>query len=161
MKKLNFPHFLAINAYSIKKLSILGFSLVALPLVIALLYSANQILLLSHQSTSAIFNVAELVKTNWQINFTLAKMERSASQFLILKDQDLLTAYLRHEQAILKAMASNPSFNKDNNLNRLSKELSQAIELVRRYLTLHPLETSSLASLQVHFTELVSIRKNS
>jgi hypothetical protein len=58
-------------------------------------------------------------------------------------------------------MASNPSFNKDNNLNRLSKEFSQAIELVLRYLTLHPLETSSLASLQVHFTELVSIRKNS
>jgi two-component system sensor histidine kinase GlrK len=159
MKQLNFPHFLAINAYSIKKLSILGFSLVALPLVIALLYSANQISLLSHQSTSAIFNVAELVKTNRQINFTLAKMERSASQFLILKDQDLLTAYLRHEQAILKAMASNPLFNKDNNLNRLSKEFSQAIKLVHRYLTLHPLETSSLASLQVHFTELVSIRK--
>jgi two-component system sensor histidine kinase GlrK len=159
MKKFSFSKLFAINLYSIRKLSILGFTFVAFPLVIALIYSANQVTELSQQSTSAIFNVAELVKTNRQINFTLAKMERSAGQFIILKDQDLLSAYLKDEQVILKAIASNNLFKSNLNLRLLNTSFSQAIEYLHSYLTRHPLEESSLTLLQEQFTQLVSIRK--
>lgn len=159
MKKLYFSDIFNINLFSIRKLTILGFTLVAFPLVMALLYSASQVTQLSHQSTSAIFNVAELVKTNRKINFTLGKMERSAGQFLILKDQDLLTSYLRHEKGVLKTIASNTLFKTDNNLSVLSDNFTQVIGNVHRYLTSHELKDSSLTSLKVQFTQLVSIRK--
>jgi two-component system sensor histidine kinase GlrK len=159
MKKFNFSNIFNINLFSIKKLTILGFTLVAFPLVLALLYSASQVAQLSHQSTSAIFNVAELVKTNRKINFTLGKMERSASQFLILKDQDLLTSYLTYEKDILNNISRNTLFKTDSSLHLLSNELSQVIADFHHYLTLHELKDSSLASLKVQFTQLVSIRK--
>ena len=45
---------------SIKTLTLMGFGLVALPLVFALLYSANQVNKLSQQGTSAIFKVGAI-----------------------------------------------------------------------------------------------------
>ena len=159
MKKLNFPNIFNINLFSIRRLTILGFALVAFPLVLALLYSANQVTQLSHQSTSTIFNVADLVKTNRQINLTLGKMERSAGQFLILKDQDLLTSYLKHEKKVLTTIASNTLFKTDSSLRSLSNEFAEIISDVHRYLTLHELKESSLEVLKVKFTQLVSIRK--
>ena len=159
MKKFHFSDIFNINLFSIRKLTILGFTLVAFPLVLALLYSASQVTQLSHQSTSAIFNVAELVKTNRKINFNLGKMERSASQFLILKDQDLLASYLKHETDTLKTIASNTLFETDSSLRLLSSEFTQVITIVHRYLSTHELKESSLDSLKLQFTQLVSIRK--
>jgi two-component system sensor histidine kinase GlrK len=159
MKKLNFPNIFNLNLFSIKKLTILGFTLVAFPLVMALLYSANQVTQLSHQSTSTIFNVADLVKTNRQINLTLGKMERSAGQFLILKDQDLLTSYLKHEKEVLTTIASNKLFKTDSSLRALGNKFAEIVSEVHRYLTLHELKDSSLELLKVQFTLLVSIRK--
>jgi two-component system sensor histidine kinase GlrK len=159
MKKINFPSMLAIHSLSIKKLTILGFSFVAIPLVLALLYSASQVTQLSHQSTSAIFNVAELVKTNRQLNFTLDKMERSASQFLILKDQDILMRYFQQEQNILVNLADNSVFQSDENLRKHSQELSKIIAYIHQYLTQHQLQTVSLEPLKDYFKKLINIRK--
>jgi two-component system sensor histidine kinase GlrK len=127
--------------------------------VLALLYSASQVTQLSTLSTSAIFNVAELVKTNRQLNFTLGKMERSASQYLILKDQELLNTYLQQEQNILKTLTSNFLFKNDDKLLRLGDKFSQSINKLHQYLALHKLEESSLETLKTHFTQLVMIRK--
>jgi len=77
-----------INNLSIKKLTFLGFSLVTMPLVLALLYSANQVSQLSKQGASAIFNVAELININGELSGTLKKMERYASQYLVLHDDE-------------------------------------------------------------------------
>ena len=77
--------FFRIETLSIKKLTLLGFTLVALPLVLALLYSAAQVNLLSKQGASAIFDVAALIKSNREINESLRKMERFASQYVVCK----------------------------------------------------------------------------
>jgi hypothetical protein len=58
-----FINFAAIRQLSIKSLTLIGFSLVVLPLTIALLYGANQVNKLSQQGSSAIINVADLVTT--------------------------------------------------------------------------------------------------
>jgi len=159
MKKSKLPPMLAIRSLSIKKLTILGFSFVALPLVFALLYSANQVTQLSHQSTSAIFNVAELVKTNRQLNFTLDKMERSASQFLILKDQDILVRYFQQEQNIRVNLAENSVFKSDEILRKHSQKLSNIISYLHQYLNQHQLQTASLDPLKSYFKELIKIKK--
>jgi two-component system sensor histidine kinase GlrK len=159
MKKINFPAMLAIHSLSIKKLTILGFSFVALPLVLALLYSASQVTQLSHQSTSAIFNVAKLVKTNRQLNFTLDKMERSASQFLILKDQEILSRYFKQEKNILESLADNEFFQSDETLRQHSQELAKNIAYLHQYLIQHQLKKVSLDPLKDYFKKLVNIRK--
>jgi two-component system sensor histidine kinase GlrK len=159
MKKINFPLMLAIRSLSIKKLTVLGFSFVALPLVLALLYSASQVTQLSHQSTSAIFNVAKLVKTNRQLNFTLDKMERSASQFLILKDQEILIRYFQQEQNILVNLDENSVFKNDEILSKHSQELSKIISYLHQYLVQHQLQTVSLETLKDYFKNLINIRK--
>jgi len=159
MKKINFPPMSAICTTSIKNLTILGFSFVALPLVLALLYSASQVTQLSHQSTSAIFNVAELVKTNRQLTFALDKMERSASQFLILKDQDILRRYFQQEKYILVNLAENSVYKHDETLRKHSQDLSKIMSYLHQYLTQHQLQTVSLEPLKGYFKELINIRK--
>jgi two-component system sensor histidine kinase GlrK len=86
-------------------------------------------------------------------------MERSSGQFLILRDQDLLTSYLKLEKEVLKTIANNPLFKTDSLLRSLSNQFNQVIEDTHRYLTLHELKDSSLESLKIKFTQLVSIRK--
>jgi len=158
MKKINLPTMLAVRSLSVKRLTILGFSLVALPLVLALLYSASQVTQLSHQSTSAIFNVAELVKTNRQLNSTLDKMERSANQFLILKDQSILTRYFQQEQNVMANLAENSVFENDAILREHSRELSKIIADIHRYLIQHNLPNNSFEPLKSHFKKLINIR---
>jgi two-component system sensor histidine kinase GlrK len=159
MKKFDFSNWLTISSFSIKKLTILGFTFVAMPLVLALLYSASQVTQLSHQSTLAIFNVAELIKVNRQLNFTLGQMERSASQFLILKDPELLITYQQQEAHILSTLDRNAQFKTDRDLLQLSNDLSKAIKELNSYLLSRSRGEQSLAQVKEHFKQLVMIRK--
>lgn len=81
---------------SIKTLTLLGFSLVAMPLVLAFLYSANQVNNLSHQGTTAIFNVAQLVESNRKVSQAQARLERFAGQYVVLQDLDLIQQFNEH-----------------------------------------------------------------
>lgn len=90
------------KSLSIKTLTLLGFSLVALPLVLALLNSANQVNELSKKGASSIFTVAELINTNQKISNTLKKMERYASQYFVLQDIDLMEKYIEEQKILLE-----------------------------------------------------------
>ena len=61
---------------SIKKLTLLGFTLVALPLVAALIYSVMQVNQMSLQASKAIFSVANLAQTNRELNENQLKLEK-------------------------------------------------------------------------------------
>ena len=120
-KKLN-----RVKLLSIKTLTFLGFALVAFPLVLALLNSANQVNELSKQGADSIFTVAELINTNQQISNTLKKMERYASQYLVLQDNELKHNYIIEQQ---KLLATNDKLFQyhDNKIKRLTKQFSQAV----------------------------------
>lgn len=89
-----------LNKLSIKRLTILGFTLVVTPLIASLLYSALQVNLLSKQGTEAIFNAAQLISTNRELTENRIKLERYASQYVVLSDQEILNNYADVNQKI-------------------------------------------------------------
>lgn len=92
--------------FSIKTLTLLGFSLVALPLVFAFLYSAKQVNNLSQQGTAAIFNVAELVEKNRKVSQLQSRLERFAGQYAVLKDADLLVSFKQQSKLLDSTLRS-------------------------------------------------------
>lgn len=120
--------FQKVGLLSIKQLTILGFSFVAFPLFFSLLYSVNQINQLSQQGTNAIFDVAKVIKTNRELRGSLNEMQRYASQYLVLKDSDLLDKFFLHEASVLTLLESNYSQPINTTLGKLSRELGNEIE---------------------------------
>ncbi len=150
------------DALSIKHLTLLGFSLVALPLVLALLYSANQVGQLSKQGANAIFDVAELIKINREMSSTLKKMERYASQYVVLKDEDLLADFLKQNNFMNTIIVPNLAQINELPLQKLSVELFQNTENISQLLHDELDENSNVLTLegvQKEFKKLTKINE--
>jgi two-component system sensor histidine kinase GlrK len=98
----------SLNKISISKLTLIGFIFVAMPLVMALLFGANKISQLANQSTTAIYHVAQLTQLNGKLDDSITKMERYASQYIVLKDSELLSAF-NQQQLILNSLIEETS----------------------------------------------------
>lgn len=156
-----------VKPLSIKKLTLLGFTLVALPLVFALLYSANQVNQLSKQGASSIFSVAELINTNQKISNTLKNMERYASQYLVLQDNELIDKYIIEQQVLLTTNDKLFQYD-DEEIKQLTEQFSQAIFQVHQSI-IKPtpvlstidiqVKTISLEGLQKQFKRLININE--
>jgi len=156
-----------VKSLSIKKLTFLGFTLVALPLVLALLYSANQVSQLSKKGANSIFTVAELINTNQKISNTLKKMERYASQYIVLQDDELMDSYILVQQALLTTNDKLLQYD-DTELKQLTKHFSQAILDVHQSITIpahalsnteQKIESVSLEGVQKQFKQLININE--
>jgi len=150
-----------IESISIKKITPLGFTFVALPLVIALIYAAIQINQLAKISEGAIRNTAKLTENTGEIKTTLSKMERYASQYIVLNDTSLINDYLVQEQIILRSLDNNLATIDDASLSESSVALKQALALLQQQLlpvSSQTITTSlSLLDLQNEFKYLVRL----
>jgi len=144
-----------LDTLSIKKLTLLGFSLVALPLVVALLYSAAQINKLSNQSEDAIFKAAELTENSKQLNELLVKMERYASQSIVLKSKELTHNYFVEEEKLLNIINKYLVNNSDKSLKETSKQFLNEIHIINQLLSEDNEQTLYLTQLQDQFKLLV------
>ena len=126
----------AIGSLSIKKLILLGFTLVALPLVIALVYSTTKVNLMSKQSTEAIFSVVALTKVNRELSEDQLTLERYASQYIVLKDTELKVSYLAQEQKVIAIINDNLTVYNDEKLSQLTQEYLLVITVIVNYLML-------------------------
>ncbi len=88
--------------FSIKSLTLLGFSLVAIPLFFALLFGASQVNTLAKSSEGAIVGVTKLLENQQRLKSSQIKMERRASQYLVLRDANLAKQYIQHSQELLQ-----------------------------------------------------------
>ncbi|GAA6173576.1 HAMP domain-containing sensor histidine kinase [Colwellia sp. KU-HH00111] len=156
-----------VKSLSIKRLTLLGFSLVAFPLVVALLYSANQVNELSKQGERSIFTVAELINTSQQMSSTLKKMQRYASQYLVLQDKELMVSY-QIEQQLLLTTNDRLRQHQDEKIRKKTRQFAQAISLVDQTITTisagsssndSPVEKVSLEGLQTQFKHLIAINE--
>ena len=150
------------DALSIKHLTLLGFSFVALPLVFGLLYSANQINHLSKQGANAIFDVAELIKINRAMSGTLKSMERYASQYVVLKDDELLANFLKQKNIMNTVILPNIAQVDDLNLQELSAEFSKITININQLLNVkRDLQSNvlSLEAIQEEFKKLTKINE--
>ena len=70
-----------------------GFTLVALPLAIALITSGVAVDRLANRSQTAVYQAVQATQSSRRLNELLLAMERSARQIVILNDRSLLEAY--------------------------------------------------------------------
>lgn len=147
----NIKRILGLETLSIKKLTLLGFSLVALPLVAALLYSAAQINQLSNQSEDAIFNAAEFTETTKQLSELLVKMERYASQSIVLKNKELTNNYFGEEEILLNLISKSLINHHDAQLKETSEQFLKEIRVINTLLSPDNEQTLYLTQLQDQF----------
>ncbi len=122
---------LSVLNMSIKSLTLLGFSLVAIPLVIALLFGASQVNSLSSASEGAINDVKKLLDSQQLLKSNQIKMERSAAQYIVLRDAALSEVYLAQSQQILSIILQLSATSNDDEIQKLSKNYMDTItELV-------------------------------
>lgn len=78
---------------SFLKLLLVAFTLVALPLVVALITSAIAVDQLASRSETTVYQAVRATQSSRRLNELLMLMERSARQIVILNDRNLLGAY--------------------------------------------------------------------
>lgn len=83
------------NPKSFLKLILIGFTLVALPLIAALVYSAISIDRLADKSRKAVYQAAQIAHGSRVLVDEIVAMERSVRQTYILNDASLLEGYFR------------------------------------------------------------------
>jgi len=78
---------------SFLKLLLIGFTLVALPLIFALINNAVSVDQLANRSQRAVYQAVQATQSSRRVSELLNAMERTARQIVILGDQFLLDAY--------------------------------------------------------------------
>lgn len=78
---------------SFLKLLLVGFSLVALPLIVALITSSVSVDRLAYRSQTAVYQAVQATQSSRRLSELLTALERSARQIVILNDRSLLDAY--------------------------------------------------------------------
>jgi two-component system sensor histidine kinase GlrK len=151
--------FFTIGALSIKKLTFFGFMLVALPLVLALIYSTSQVNLMSKQSARAILSVVDLTKSNRELSENQLKLERYASQYIVLKDIELKNDYLAQELKILALVNSNLASYKDEKLSLSFQEFSAIITIIHKIINSESIGENTLEMLQNQFVVLTELSR--
>jgi len=149
----------AINTTSLSKLTSIGFILVALPLVTALLLSANKVSQLAKQSTNAIYHVAQLTQNNNKLDDTIAKMERSASQYSVLKDNELLSRFSRQQEVLADVIRNTVEQQQDEILITLLDSLLLDSKRIKALLLGEAINSLSLKEIQDEFKHLHTINE--
>lgn len=90
---------------SFLKLLLVGFALVALPLIFALINNAISIDRLANRSQRAVYQAAQATQSSRQLAELLTAMERSARQMVILDDRSLLDTYAINRKQFLDTAA--------------------------------------------------------
>ncbi|HKK14727.1 MAG TPA: ATP-binding protein [Gammaproteobacteria bacterium] len=83
---------------SILRLTLVGFSLVAVPLILALVNAAVSVDRLANQGQQAVFQAVKETRDSRALVEDLIAMERNARQYQVLGDHSLLQAYLDKHQ---------------------------------------------------------------
>ena len=87
------------------KLLVVGFALIALPLMIALINNAISIDQLGNQSQKAVYQAVQATQSSRKLAEVIPAMERAAHQMLILGDRSLLDTYRVHRKQFLATAA--------------------------------------------------------
>ncbi|REL34387.1 sensor histidine kinase [Thalassotalea euphylliae] len=127
-----------VRQLSIKHLAVLGFFSVIGPLFAALLFIAEQTKAASTLGVKSILAVSTLVEANQDLSQTLTKAERFASQYIVLKEIELLDRFtVEHFKAVnildsQLAKIKDPKL--DSNIDALNQQLSWVAERLPREL---------------------------
>ncbi|MDX1252792.1 MAG: sensor histidine kinase [Gammaproteobacteria bacterium] len=91
---------------SILALILTGFAFVSLPFIVALIIAESYVDRLARQSEQAVEQTAQVTSNSRMLAEQAVAMERSARQFLVLEDPELLTVYTKTHQEFLKTAST-------------------------------------------------------
>ena len=90
---------------SILKLALIGFSIVVVPLIVALLTTVVQVDQLSARIQASVFNAAESVETSRILLSQVIALERSAQQYLVLQDPTVFERYEEQRKQLYRVVS--------------------------------------------------------
>src|SRR5574340_289549 len=90
---------------SFLKLLLIGFALIALPLIFALINTATSVDQLANRSQQAVYQAVQATQSSRRLVELLTAMERSARQMLILGDRSVLDTYMLNRKQLLDTAA--------------------------------------------------------
>ncbi|OKY26144.1 ATP-binding protein [Thalassotalea sp. PP2-459] len=140
---------LTLRNISIKHLTIFGFTSVILPLVLTLLYGSQKLHQLAEQSASSISSVAATVANDRQLSASLNLLQRTASQYIVLEEKELLDRVYRQQQQVNRVLKQYEQQASSRAINELCQSLRQ--EVNKTMLQITALERPSLDDLQQYF----------
>lgn len=155
----------SLKSLSIKSLTLLGFGLVALPLVIALIFGASQVNTLANKSAEAITDITKILDQQQLLKSSQIKLERSAAQYLVLRDPVLAENYIEHSRQILHLAEQLMQTSQDNTLKQLLTKYGQTITLliektIPAAAKKTPTDSTLLKPLQIKFSTLNMLYEN-
>lgn len=155
---------ISIKSLSIRSLTLLGFSLVSMPLVIALIFGASQVNTLAKKSEGAITDIAKVLDSQQLLKSNQIKMERSAAQYLVLRDPTLAASYREQSQQILLLTEQLITTSQDKNLQQLVIEYAEIITTLIEQTMPHaikksPTDNTIIEPLQSKFNALTRIHE--
>jgi two-component system sensor histidine kinase GlrK len=114
---------------------------------------------MSTQATQSIFSVAALTATNRELNEKQLKLERFASQYIVLKDEDLKVNYFAQELLILALVKNKLPVYNDEMLNKYSQDFMTILATIHRLISKSPTEDKTLDQIQENFVSLAKVSR--
>ena len=102
---LDFPPMRRLYPRSFPRLLAVGFTLVALPLVFALVNNAISVDRVANRSQNAVYQAVQATQSSRRLVQMLAALERTARQIVILGDRSLLDAYAASRRQFQQTVA--------------------------------------------------------
>jgi two-component system, NtrC family, sensor histidine kinase GlrK len=90
---------------SFPRLLVVGFTLVALPLVFALVNNAISVDQLANRSQNAVYQATQAIQSGRRLSQSLTALERTARQMVILDERSLLESYVLSRRQFEQAVA--------------------------------------------------------
>src|SRR5215212_2482713 len=124
---------------SFSKLLLVGFALIALPLMIALINNAFSIDRLGNLSQKAVYQAVQATQSSRKLTELIPAMERTAHQMLILGDRSLIDTYIVHRKQLFATAADFKRLPFD------SEQRSALNEIVSREVAIYELLSNAAA----------------
>jgi two-component system, NtrC family, sensor histidine kinase GlrK len=139
---------------SFLKLLLVGFTLVAAPLVVALVTSGLAVDRLANRSQTTVYQAVRATQSSWRLSELLRAMERSARQIVILGDRGLLDDYRISRAIFLQTAKQFDSLPFDTEQRRSLDAILGGEQQIYDALTNHALKPASLEAQVSKFLEL-------
>ncbi|HYC47275.1 MAG TPA: ATP-binding protein [Burkholderiales bacterium] len=115
---------------SFSKLLFVGFALVALPLMFALVNNAISIDQLGNQSQQAVYQAVQATQSSRKLAELIPQMERAAHQMIILGERSLLDTYRVHRKQLQATAAQFSTLPFDTEQRAALREIIQGEEAI-------------------------------
>jgi len=144
---------------SFLKLLVIGFTLVALPLIFALVNTAVSVDKLASQSEQTVYQAVQATQSSRRLAELLTSMERTARQMVILGDRSLLDAYGVAREQLLRTAKQFARLPFDIEQKRALDRIVRGEEEIYNVLSDPSATPTRLAETVRHFVDLAAVAR--